>query len=303
MDVALWKGIKLFLIKKYFLGDGMVDIENIPITDNHVHVDSRRGYGAEKVAKIFKSAGGKTLILLNKPSFKGDLTTPMDILIRDIETIRKNVEGVEVYGLVGVHPCEITTMLERGKSLDCIKEKVIDALNYARKLVEEHHFLVGIGEVGRPHFKVSEDIWRTSNEILLYSMEIARDIGCALQIHGESASEEQFREFRDMARSVNLNPEKVIKHHCGDNVLEGEKYRIFPSIIASKPVIEAAKKSLRFVMETDYIDDLRRPGAVLGIKTVPRRTRKLLEMGIIDEEGAYRIHKENIEKLYNIELK
>jgi len=97
-------------------------------------------------------------------------------------------------------------------------------------------------------------------------------------------------------------PEKVIKHHCGDNVLEGEKYGIFPSIIASKPVVEAAKKSLRFVMETDYIDDLRRPGAVLGIKTVPRRTRKLLEMGIINEEGAYKIHKENVEKLYNIEL-
>ena len=279
-----------------------MDIKNLPITDNHIHVDGKRGYGPEKVAKIFRSAGGKTLILLNKPSFTGDLTTPMDTLIRDIETIRKNVEGVKVFGLVGVHPCEITTMAERGKSLDYIKEKVIEAINYAGKLVEEYDFLVGIGEVGRPHFKVSEEIWRVSNEILLYCMEMARDIGCALQIHGESASEEQFREFRDMARSVNLNPEKVIKHHCGDNVLEGEKYRIFPSIIASKPVVEAAKKSLRFVMETDYIDDLRRPGAVLGIKTVPRRTRKLLEMGIINEEGVYRIHKENIEKLYNVDL-
>ncbi|HIQ32674.1 MAG TPA: hypothetical protein EYH55_04260 [Methanothermococcus okinawensis] len=279
-----------------------MDIKNLPITDNHIHVDGKRGYGPEKVAKIFRSAGGKTLILLNKPSFTGDLTTPMDTLIRDIETIRKNVEGVKVFGLVGVHPCEITTMAERGKSLDYIKEKVIEAINYAGKLVEEYDFLVGIGEVGRPHFKVSEEIWRVSNEILLYCMEMARDIGCALQIHGESASEEQFREFRDMARSVSLNPEKVIKHHCGDNVLEGEKYGIFPSIIASKPVVEAAKKSLRFVMETDYIDDLRRPGAVLGIKTVPRRTRKLLEMGIINEEGVYRIHKENIEKLYNVDL-
>jgi len=279
-----------------------MDIKNLPITDNHIHVDGKRGYGPEKVAKIFRSAGGKTLILLNKPSFTGDLTTPMDTLIRDIETIRKNVEGVKVFGLVGVHPCEITTMAERGKSLDYIKEKVIEAINYAGKLVEEYDFLVGIGEVGRPHFKVSEEIWRVSNEILLYCMEMARDIGCALQIHGESASEEQFREFRDMARSVNLNPEKVIKHHCGDNVLEGEKYGIFPSILASKPVVEAAKKSLRFVMETDYIDDLRRPGAVLGIKTVPRRTRKLLEMGIINEEGVYRIHKENIEKLYNVDL-
>ncbi|GBF36294.1 MAG TPA: hypothetical protein EYG87_02340 [Methanothermococcus okinawensis] len=278
------------------------DLKDIPITDNHMHVDGKNGYGAEKVARIFKNAGGKTLILLNKPSFTGDLTGPMDMLIRDIETIRKKVDGIQVYGLVGVHPCEIITMVEKGKSLEYTKEKVIEALNYARKLVEEKEFLVGIGEVGRPHFKVSKDVWKLSNEILLYSMEIAKDIGCALQIHGESASEEQFREFRDMARSVNLNPEKVIKHHCGDNVLEGEKYGIFPSIIASKPVVEAAKKSLRFVMETDYIDDLRRPGAVLGIKTVPRRTRKLLEMGIINEEGAYKIHKENVEKLYNIEL-
>ena len=85
-------------------------------------------------------------------------------------------------------------------------------------------------------------------------------------------------------------------------MVEGEKYGIFPSIVASKPVSEAVKKSLRFVMETDYIDDLKRPGVVLGIKTVPRRTKKLIDSGLLDEEGVYKIHKENIERLYNIEL-
>ena len=84
--------------------------------------------------------------------------------------------------------------------------------------------------------------------------------------------------------------------------MEGEKYGIFPSIVASKPVMEAVKKSLRFVMETDYIDDLKRPSVVLGIKTVPRRTKKLIDSGLLDEEGVYKIHKENIEKLYNIDI-
>jgi TatD-related deoxyribonuclease len=40
----------------------------------------------------------------------------------------------------------------------------------------------------------------------------------------------------------------------------------------------------------------------LGIKTVPRVTRRLIEKGVLDEEGVYKIHKENIEKIYDIEI-
>ncbi len=280
----------------------MNDIKNLPITDNHIHVDGVNGYGAEKVAKIFKNAGGKVMIVLNKPAFDGDLKKPMDVLLNDIKTINKNVDSVRAYGLVGAHPAELTVMINKGIELEEAKNKMIDALDYAKELIEKNDYLVGIGEVGRPHYPVNNEIWETSNEILLYAMEIAKDLDCAIQIHAESASEEQFKEFRDMAKSLNLNPEKVIKHHCGDMVLEGEKYGIFPSIVASKPASEAVKKSLRFVMETDYIDDLKRPGVVLGIKTVPRRTKKLIDSGLLDEEGVYKIHKENIEKLYDIEL-
>jgi len=86
-------------------------------------------------------------------------------------------------------------------------------------------------------------------------------------------------------------------------VLEGEKYGIFPSILASRVKEDVVRKSLRFVMETDYIDDLKRPGVVLGIKTVPRVTRKLIEKEVLDEEGVYRIHKENVERIYDIELR
>jgi TatD-related deoxyribonuclease len=35
-------------------------------------------------------------------------------------------------------------------------------------------------------------------------------------------------------------------------------------------------------METDYLDDPRRPGAVLGPKTVPRRTRELCDSLLSD---------------------
>lgn len=55
-------------------------------------------------------------------------------------------------------------------------------------------------------------------------------------------------------------------------------------------------------METDYLDDLSRPGAVLGPKTVPRRTRKLFNAGLISEDDVHRIHVENVERVYGIEL-
>ena len=275
-------------------------LKNLPVTDNHIHVDDKHGYGAEKVAKTFYNAGGKVMIVLNKPTFDGDLTTSMDILVRDVEIINKNTP-VKAFGLVGVHPAELTYLM-KFMSLEEAKEKIIDALNYAKKLVEEYDFIVGIGEVGRPHYKVDENVWETSNEILKYCMSLAKDVGCAIQIHAESSTEEQFKEFSEMAKEVGLNPEKVVKHHCGDMVLEGEKYGIFPSILASRVNEDVVKKSLRFVMETDYIDDLKRPGVALGIKTVPRVTRRLIEKGVLDEEGVYKIHKENIEKIYDVEI-
>ncbi|UXM84233.1 TatD family hydrolase [Methanococcus aeolicus] len=278
------------------------NIKNIPITDNHIHIDGVNGYGAEKVAKIFKNADGKVMIVLNKPAFNNDLKKPMDILIKDIETINKTVDGVKAYGLVGVHPAELTVMINNGIELEEAKNKMIDALDYAKKLISETDYLVGIGEVGRPHYPVNAEIWGASNEILLYAMEIANDLNCAIQIHAESTSEEQFKKLNNMAKSVNLNPNKVIKHHSDSSALNYEKYNIFPSIVATNQINEAITKSHRFVMETDYIDDLKRPGVVLGIKTVPRRTKKLIDLGLIDEEICYKIHKDNIEKLYNIEI-
>ncbi|CAB3288748.1 TatD-related deoxyribonuclease [Methanocaldococcus lauensis] len=275
-------------------------LKNLPVTDNHIHVDDVNGYGAIKVAKIFYNAGGKVMIVLNKPTFDGHLTRSMDILVRDVEKINKETP-VKAFGLVGVHPAELTYLM-KFMSLEEAKEKIINALNYAKKLVEENDFIVGIGEVGRPHYKVNDDVWKTSNEILKYCMSLAKDLDCAIQIHAESSTEEQFKEFSEMAKKVNLNPERVVKHHCGDMVVEGEKYGIFPSILASRVNENVVKKSLRFVMETDYIDDLKRPGVVLGIKTVPRVTRKLIEKDVLDEDKVYKIHKENIEKIYKIDL-
>ena len=76
-----------------------------------------------------------------------------------------------------------------------------------------------------------------------------------------------------------------------------------PSVLASKKNITAAvEKGTRFMMETDYIDDPRRPGAALSPKTVPKRTRELIEKGMLTEKQISEIHRENPEKTYGINL-
>ncbi len=61
----------------------------------------------------------------------------------------------------------------------------------------------------------------------------------------------------------------------------------------------AAERGEPFLMETDYVDDPDRPGAVLGPKTVPRRVAWMLENGLDD---AVRIaHVETPKTVYGID--
>jgi TatD-related deoxyribonuclease len=55
-------------------------------------------------------------------------------------------------------------------------------------------------------------------------------------------------------------------------------------------------------MESDYMDENARPGAVIGPRSVPRFTRRLLESGEISEEAAHRIHVETPARTYGVEI-
>jgi TatD-related deoxyribonuclease len=65
---------------------------------------------------------------------------------------------------------------------------------------------------------------------------------------------------------------------------------------------EAARQGTRFLLETDYVDEPERPGAVLGPKTVPRRTHELVAKGLLTEEQCWEVHAEHPRRLYGIEV-
>jgi TatD-related deoxyribonuclease len=136
-----------------------------------------------------------------------------------------------------------------------------------------------------------------------YGMEIAKEIGCAVVLHTESGTPDVCRELAKIADNVGFPKERLVKHYSPPIIQSHENHGLFPSVLASKKNIDAAiPKGLRFMMETDYLDDPRRPGAVLGIKTVPKRTKALIESGLLSEEDAWIIHKDNPERVYGIKI-
>ncbi len=50
------------------------------------------------------------------------------------------------------------------------------------------------------------------------------------------------------------------------------------------------------------MDENSRPGAVIGPKSVPKATFRLLEKGAITTDDAFRIHKETPEAVYGVEI-
>lgn len=280
-------------------------MDKIPSTDNHIHVDPLNGEGPLAVALKFQRSGGTSMIIPNKPTWtvsQGcNFTEAMELVIGYVDEINSETE-VKAFAVVGAHPAELSRRVEAGMELGPAEELMRGALETAQNMVLEGR-AIGIGEIGRPHYPVSQEEMEAHNRLMVYAMELAREADCPVQLHTESASEEQYKEFAEMASKAGLKKEKVIKHFSGPFILPEENYGLTPSLIASGDVIrQALRKGKNFLMETDYLDDITRPGAVLGPKTVPRRTRKMINSGLITEEDAYQIHVERPEKLYNIEM-
>jgi TatD-related deoxyribonuclease len=214
--------------------------------------------------------------------------------------IQENID-VTVFVTVGPYPVDYIRLKEKfGKNhaIDIMK----NGIDLAGQLCMEKK-CVAIGEIGRPHFPVDDAILQESNEILIYGMQIAKEVDAAVVIHSESTTKEQCKELAEMGKKVGLPSYKIVKHFAPPFVTYEENYGLMPSILASKKNIdEAINKGTRFMMETDYIDDPRRPGAVLGPKTVPKRTLEISKLDNVTEKDLLIIHKENPEKTYGINL-
>jgi TatD-related deoxyribonuclease len=274
----------------------------IPITDNHMHIDPR-ARGIEAV-KEFQKSGGTHIILVTKPSWSLGIAVkkPEDYLAVFDETVEIASKireiGVGAFPVLGVHPAEIsklTEYMELPEAAETMKKGLELAAGYV-----ERGLAVGI-KSGRPHYPVSAEVLEASNEIMDHAFSLGKEQDCAVQLHTESVGEPELKDIAERAKKTGIKMYRVVKHYSPPLVKTCEELGIFPGVISVKGAIEQAiEEGTRFMMETDYIDDPDRPGAVLGPKTIPKRTIKLIET--YGEEPFWTIHKENPEKVYDIEI-
>jgi TatD-related deoxyribonuclease len=145
---------------------------------------------------------------------------------------------------------------------------------------------------GRPHYEVTSEVLAASNEVLAHALDLAAECSCALQIHAETGP---CADVVKMAAKAGVPKERVVKHYGTPDT------PLHPSLIArDEGIPQLIREGRPFTMESDYMDENSRPGAVIGPKSVPRYTNQLLAAGVITVDDCYRIHAETIEKVYGV---
>jgi TatD-related deoxyribonuclease len=265
-----------------------------PVTDDHIHIDPKNGRGLE-AAKDFFRTGGTHLFLVSKPSWSlgveassgPDYAEVYDETLRVAEMIRGI--GITVFPVLGVHPAEMSRLTER-MSLKEATALMKAGLDCAALYVREGKAVAL--KSGRPHYEVSPELLAASNDVLAHALHLAAECSCALQIHAETGP---CADVVEMAGAAHMPVERVVKHYGSPDT------PLHPSLIAKHEALpQLIREHRRFTMESDYMDENSRPGAVIGPKSVPRYTNQLVAAGMMTPEDCFFIHKETVERVYGV---
>jgi TatD-related deoxyribonuclease len=270
-----------------------------PVLDNHLHLDPDHGQGIEAV-QDFARAGGTHLLVVNKPSWtlgvevaeRDDFRVAFETTVSVVEEANDILDG-QAWPVLGVHPGLITHLTERGFSPSEARDLMQTGLDVAAEYVSSGDALAL--KSGRPHYEVTDEVWNASNAVLQHALALGAERDCAVQLHTEAS--EDLTEIAEWAEDRGLARHRVVKHYAA-----GQLAGPTASVMSEKGRLErAAEGGESFLMETDFIDDPERPGAVLGPKTVPRRVRWLLENGW--DDAVENAHVETPARVYGIETR
>lgn len=275
-------------------------VEKVPVYDNHIHM-SPSGRNVEAL-KEFQASGGTGLTLVTLPykevkiSKGSDFATSYEITYALAEKARAETDLL-INIAVGPYPVLIIPLAE-AYGLEKAEEIMIKGMEDAARDVAEGK-AVAIGEIGRPHFPVSAEIREASDRILLRGMELAKENRVPVIIHCES-DENTDKSLAELADMAGLDRGMVVKHSSPPWVTPEETHGVMPSIPASKSNLKEAlaKGTDRFMMETDYIDDPEKPGAIMSVNTVPKKVMAWVSNGQVSSESIYRICRDIPESLY-----
>ena len=286
-----------------------------PVVDQHIHLDRSNRYLS--AIEEFVRVGGTGIMLVHKPGFSGSL--PIDRegyrevyseTISMAEEIREKF-AISVGVVLGPHPVAWERQISE-LGMNRASELHLESVDLALELIEQGkaHCL---GEVGRPHYQVSEETWIQANENLSQIMTEAAISKVPVQLHVEDAGSETYYEISRMAMRASLPLAQTVRHYASPDVSSNFTHGLACTVSVGRGSVEGlvstyANASAPWGMETDFLDDPRRPGAVLGPKTIPKRTDELCSALLVEnrvsdvENLLLKIHSEWPSKLYGLDF-
>ena len=254
-----------------------------PILDQHMHLDRNNRF-LDAVSE-FVNSGGTAINLVHKPNFSNlplsisDYQSAYDNTIEMAREIREKF-GIQVSVILGPHPVswekQIHTIgLQESTSLH------LQAVKLAIQYISSGE-AVCLGEVGRPHYPVDSQIWDAANDLLLEIMKLAAEEKISIQLHVEDDGEKTYSDLAKLCDKAGLPRHLAIRHYAPANISSDFTHGLSVTVSVGKGSISKIVESLPncnsfWGMETDFLDDKNRPGAVLGPKTIPKRTHQLIE--------------------------
>lgn len=277
--------------------------------DAHTHSNPIHGLGMNVIADKFRAKNGWFMAIVGlapwsyglDPTVEGYLES-FEIVLRECSIARQ--KGLKVACIVGMHPSDLDKLVYKyGIKLNEVLKLAYKVIDEVAKLCREGR-IEGIGEVGRPHYRVDPVFVAASELVMVRAMEVAKDYGCILHLHLEQGNGVTVESIEKISRFIGISTDKIIFHHSRPGLLE---YVVDKGYVATVPGVEAVLRTVFsrykpvYLIESDHIDDPRRPGVVVYPWQLVDNQLKLLKEDIVDEEYLYKVNVDNIVKIYGVE--
>ena len=291
----------------------MVRLGGLRFADAHVHSNPVNGLGATEIAKRFKRKGGWFIALvglspwhynIEEKNYNGYVKA-IQLHIRECKAAA--TQGLQVACFAGFHPADVDKLVSAGKHPEEVFYLGLQVVEYVGKLCK-NGVIDGIGEVGRQHYRTSPDRFAIAVSIMLRALEIARDNDCLVHLHLENAGTITVLTIDEIVERVGIDKSKIFLHHTKPSIgLEAVKRGYQATIPGHKETLRYAfsirELAENMLIESDYIDDPRRPCVSSCPWDVVDRELELVKEGIVDEDTLYKINIDNVVKAYRVEYK
>ncbi len=273
---------------------------DLPVVDHHCHL-SPHGEGVA-AARRFAATGGTHLFLATQ-NYEADPPRSVEDYQRQFETteaLARQIRAetpVEVYLVVAPYPVDLVSAAA-ALGLEKAARVHADALDLAGRWVRDRR-AVALGEVGLPHFEVAPDVAAACGAAFDHALEVARDADCPAIVHSADLTIDGYRELAARGARAGLPSGRLVKHYARHRTTPSERAGVAASYLARRPLVqEVVGDPGPWFLETDFLDDRSRPGAVLDLATVPRRARAIVEGSSDGAEQLQGPFVESIEAVY-----